>query len=695
MSRPRGRAIIDFETRSVAKLRNVGTWRYSVDPTTEVLCMAFRLPHWAPGRTALWTNEFPGLGMFYQGGDWDDLLELWDWIERGGLVEAHGVWFEYCIWNNIMEVRYGWTHISAWQWRCSAAKAAAVALPRGLDAALAAIGLQVRKDATGSKVMMKMTKPRKPRKAEREKWVEKYGEAKPHKVLYFEDRHLLDQLFAYVRQDVLAEEALSSVLPDLSADEQDLFNLDLLINARGYQLDEPAVRSALILLAHEVKKLNDELAEITDGQVLRGTMRAKLLAWLEENGTSLMDTQAPTLDAALAGELDVVLTPETRRALEILRTVGRSSTAKYEKMEAWADPHDWRVRGGLLYHGATTGRWSGQGVQPHNFPKGTLKDPETGKLVKDIEALWLYLKNYTAREIVERFGSVLEPLSHALRGAIIARPGSELFVADYAAIEARVVMWLAGDEKALNIFRKGEDIYCDMASSVYGFTVTKDNPVERGMGKIAILGLGYQMGWMKFKDTCAKFGVEIEDEFAQQVVTAYRKKYWRVKQLWEDQEKAAIQATRYRTRVKSGYITWLVEGKFLFAELPSGRRLAYPFPSVKKVQTSWGETKEALTFYSVDAYTHQWKRQTTYGGMIVENLTQAVARDLLANAMKLCEATECYMPILSVHDEIVAEAVLGYGNIDEFTKIMKTVPDWAPGCPVDAEAWHGPRYKKG
>ncbi len=290
--------------------------------------------------------------------------------------------------------------------------------------------------------------------------------------------------------------------------------------------------------------------------------------------------------------------------------------------------------------------------------------------------------------------SLMDVLSHALRGAIVASPGKALYVADYASIEARVVMWLAGEEYGLELFRTGADIYLDMAADIYGRVCTKADTKERGMGKIAILGLGYQMGWLKFQAQCAAAGQDIDDDFAQQVVTAYREKYATIKQLWYDQEDAAIAAVRRPgRRIQAGLVYWVVEGRFLYCGLPSGRRLAYPDPAIKSRTTPWGAEKPSLTYKGVSGFSHQWQTQTAYGGMLVENITQAVARDIMAEAMTRCEKDGHFKPVLTVHDEIVAEGKPGQ-SVQEFGRLVATNPDWSIGLPIATEEWSGSRYHK-
>ena len=679
------KATIDFETRSACSLKKCGTWVYSTHPSTEVLCLVFRLPQWVGGRTEVWHPAFPQLGL--DECQPEALLELLTWIADGGLVEAHNVWFEFCIWKNQMVAKYGWPEIPLEQWRCSAAKAATFALPRGLDDAAKALKLPIQKDADGSKVMMKMTKPRKSRKKEREAWA-KAG-VRPPRYLWHESVELLDRLIAYCRQDVLAEEGISNSLLDLPESELAIFQMDLRMNLEGFQLDKPAVKCALRLIREESKILNRELSELTGRKVRRATQRARMVAWFADQGLALPDTQKATLDGLLDATGHSALSgcgPHVRRALEIVRALGRSSTAKFRAMKAQLGT-DSRVRGGLLYYGATTGRWAGKGVQPHNFPKGSQKVEQ--------EALWAALKTENRDVIARDYRSVMEALSNGLRGTIVPRSGCQLYVADYAAIEARVVLWLADAQGALDIFREGRDIYCEMASSIYEYPCTKDDhPTERALGKIAVLGLGYQMGAGKFQATCGNFGIDIDEEMAIKVVDAYRLRFWEVPELWKQQERAAMQAVRTGKHVHTPKATWFTDRRFLYCRLPSGRCLVYPYPLVQSKQMPWGESRDGLTFMGVDGYTHQWRRQHTYGGMLVENQTQAVARDIMAAAMLRAQQTD-YRVILSVHDELIAEAPLGYGSVPEFEQVMATVPVWAKGCPIEAAGWRGPRYKKG
>lgn len=716
-------AVIDFETRSECDLRESGSWRYAIDPTTEILCLAFRLPYWEEGRTALWHPAFPSLDLPDALEDDDvasDVGELWRWIESGQLVEAHNAWFERGIWFNILSLRHGWPDIAHRQWRCSAAKAAAHALPRGLDDATQALKLSMSKDMEGHELMKKVSRPRNPLKAEVQKWENDHGSGvcrvckgkgtykrkpcetcggvgvfpggavPPMPTLWHESVELFQRLWTYCRQDVLVEEALSTAVPDLSPAETELYLLDQQINQRGFQLDEGAVSAALELLDVEVGRLNAQLNSLTKGEVQRATQRARLQTWLQKFGVVLDDTRAATITETLA-RTDIPVFP--RRALEILQDLGRSSTSKYERMRQWKC-EDGRVRGGLLYHGAATGRWSGSGVQPHNFVRGTLKIKQ--------ERLWDLLKTCDPDAIrAEKddtgkpVRSVMLALANALRGVICAPEDCWIYVADYAAIEARVLLWLA-DDPHIELFRRGEDIYCTMASEIYNRPITKADPVERQLGKATVLGCGYQMGASRFVDAAAAYGVTITEEFSVQVVQTYRRKFRNVVDTWYAQEDAAIDATVSNRPVTCGKVTWYVEKpgeRFLYAELPSGRRLAYPFPKMSQ-EKRFGKWKQQLSFETISTFTRQWQRQRTYGGMIVENLVQAIARDIMADALLRCEQTGVYRPVLSVHDEVIAEADAGAGSVHEFESILSQAPVWAKDCPIAAEGWTGTRYRK-
>lgn len=711
---------------------------YSKHASTEPMCLAYKI---GDAKTKLWHPGYAHLGIKESPHPQD----LMDAIDDGWLVEAHNRFFEFCMWSNIMQPLWGWRPIKREQWRCSAAKAAYYSLPRALENAVKALKMSVEKDMEGNKIMRKLCKPRKPSKLEKAKLLQE-GINPDTVILWHESVEDFERNWLYCENDVEAEHAFSELLPDLPPEELRIWQMDQDMNLRGVRCDLTMVKSALRMRDREVTAMNAELADImgipdNEREGFGASQRAKVKDWINTQGVALPDTQAATLDKFAEKKLPA----EIIAAINIVREVNRSSTAKYEAMLERADVTDWRLRDLMMYHGASTGRWAGKGVQPHNFPRGDIK-------LIDLACQLIIEEDYNA--IRALFGEVMEHLSYALRGAMTATLGRDLIVADFAAIEARVVFWLAGDDTALNVFRSGKDIYCDMATGIYGFEVKKkENPVERQFGKQAILGLGFEMGFVTFLLTCRKYDIvfsvdqckrivgdqwnmlveKIEHYFLQDkrrikkmrdaelsirdnmhvlvlmqfTVNKYRARYPEVKQMWRDQEEGAVQAIRnpgMRIDCKRGRNTWVVETiaghPCLVTYLASGKPLHYWYPKLELRKTPFKDQqgnpvlKPVITFWAVDPYTKKWSLQDTYGGKLVENITQATARDLMALAMVRADDGGTYDVLLSVHDELVCEVDKDKGNVKEFERLISETPGWAEGCPVDAEGWRGERYRK-
>ena len=418
----RVRVSIDCETRSAVELLDVGAYLYSLHPSTEVPCLRWAINTEEP---ELWHPAFPNAGLAAKAAP----ERLFSAIQVGSTVSAFNAFFERCIWENIMVARLGWPAIRSEQWRCSAAKAASFALPRKLEKVALALNLPVQKDMEGNRLCLRMAKPRAPRKAEIEAGL-------PADYLWHEKPEQLARLFEYCGQDVRAEQAVTEALPDLPPSELALWQLTQTINLRGVYCDKPLVEKA-ITLANECRSTaNHEISQLTDGAVSGTTRRSQLLAFAESQGFGLPNTQAATLDAWLARD---DLSKTLRRVLELWRSTHRTSTRKYEAMRKRIAP-DGRIRETLRYHGASTGRFAGMGIQVQNLPRGSIKDMDEAcqdVLAHDRETLELL------------YGDVMELLSGVTRGALCAAPGHELLVADYSSIEARGVMWLAEETESL------------------------------------------------------------------------------------------------------------------------------------------------------------------------------------------------------------------------------------------------------
>ncbi len=696
------RVHLDFETRSYADIKEVGAYEYSKHPSTVVLCMA-------------WCVDDSPVYLWKHG----DLLpvELFSWINYGAEIAAHNAFFETCIWNNICIPQMGWTPIPFDKWVCTLAKASVHSLPRSLGACGRALGLPVVKDDEGSRIMLKLCKYRKPSMYNTSIIP---GTPEEYRTLY-----------NYCIQDVESERAIDKALRDLTPKERKLWLLDQRMNWNGVKIDRPAVFAALEHLSHINIHFVELLKDLTDGQVDSFKKSAKLRDWCTANGELMTSVDKASVQKKLD---DPLMDDNVRAVLSARQEAGKSSTAKYEALIKMSNAEDWRARGHLLYHGASTGRWTGKGIQMHNLARGIFGKKD------DFEALIAELKNSDTKSYMEAHPNIMTWMSSLIRSMIIPDTNKKFYVADYNAIEARVVLWLAGEVEALANFDNGLGIYVEMASTIYNKRPEQIDPDgnERQLGKQIILGGGYGMGFFKFLLTCKGYNIAMPEElmlpvitphyddlvwrvnryfespenrhklkeadmslsthmhelmFANQIVTSYRNKFPNIVKFWASIEATAIQAVNTPHQVIiCGKLCWLYDEEFLWLRLPSGRKLAYYKPEVREAM-KFGKKVRVLTFMAVGDK-NNWVRQSTYGGSLVENATQAVARDIMAEAMiRVDEAG--YPVILTVHDEIISEVEKDYGNHKEFCELLSVRPEWAPELPLKVAGWEGNRYKKG
>ena len=631
---------IDFETRSAVDLRKTGVYKYAADPSTDIWCMAYKAP---------WSDDV----LVWQPGDERDTY-LEDWIMAGGLLSAWNSQFERTIWNNIMVGRYQWPETRIKQWRCTMAQASAMGLPRSLGQAAAVLGVEEQKDKTGAALMLRMARPRKVNADGSYTW--------------WNTKDKVETLVAYCRQDVRTELSVAEVLNEMPDSERRLYQLDQRINDRGVALDVDLVHRVKALAGNASIEIDAEIQRLTKGQVKAATNGMDLVAWLNSHGIATKSVDKQTVARLLTSDK---LHPVIREVLTLRQNGAKSSTAKYDAM-LHAVNGDGRMRGLLVYHGAATGRWSGKLVQPQNFPRPQKKQDELDEIIAKLKA----------GEDVSEHGAGTVLASDLLRSMLVAEDGHRLMFADYSAIEARVLAWVAGQNDLVETFRKGGDVYKEMASAIYNVDVENVTDGQRQVGKMAILGCGYGMGGKRFAEQCASMGIKVDEDEAKRIVSVYREKNNRIAQYWRDVEQDFVDMVKEAGRVGT-----------VGLPLPSGRSLTYHNPRIIQRETPWGAMRDTAQVDTLNSVTRQWTSQIIWGGLLTENVVQATARDLMATAMMALEV-KGYNVILSVHDEIISEVPDNFGSLDEMIDIMTQVPAWAKGCPINAEGKQGKRYRK-
>ncbi len=640
-------------------------------------------------------------------GQWRDgepnPMELFRATEAADEVEAHNAFFEFAMWLNVCVNRMGWPRVPNHKWRCSAARAAAAGLPRNLEDAGMVAGCDVVKDMEGRKAMLKLARPRKPTKHDKRKW--------------HDDEDTWQKMLAYNRDDVASEMSLSDKTPPLSDRELKVYQCSERMNRRGFRIDRLGCEMAVKIATEHADVLIARFRELTG--VDRPTMRDKFKAWIRGHGVEIENTQADTLDAMLErGGLD----PEVAEAIGIVRQIGRSSVGKYQKLLNYADADD-RVRGCFLYHGAHTGRWAGSGPQPQNFKRDC---------PWDMDEAWRAIRVGSLGLIECWYGDPLTFLSEVTRGAICAAPGRRFMSGDFAQIEPRVLFWQAGERRGLDVFARDEDIYLDMASIIYNRKVvrSKEDDYKRYVGKHAILSLGFGSGYVKFllhlrdlgappftrKQICDAVPPEKrrsllawilhvdwknvrsripgatqrdaeELVLTKYIVDKYRLRYKNtVVKLWYDMEDAFRDALKNPGKMyRAGKVAYALQGRVMKCRLPSGRVMRY-----------WDPEEDESGGLSHAVWSEgQWKRVHTYGGKLVENATQAISRDIMAEAMLRLERVEAYRDIvMTVHDDCIDEVRDEDGDLEEFLAGMAANPEWALDLPIKVDGWIGERYHK-
>lgn len=557
------------------------------------------------------------------------------------------------------------------EWRCTMIKALTLGLPGNLADVGIAMGLpeEKLKDPQGKALIQFFSKPCKPTRmnGQRTRNLPAHDPAKWK--LFIE----------YNRQDVVTEQEILRQLDIYKTpeSEQQLWALDQHMNDNGVKLDIPMVEKIVEYDTQRRQELQEE-AKVLTGLANPNSL-AQLKKWLSKQGVTMTSVTKDTIAATLQTDIP----DSVRRMLEIRTALGKTSVAKYSTMLT-AVCQDHRLRGILQFYKANrSGRWAGRLVQTHNLAKNSLPDLD---LARELAAAGDF------DTLATLFGETAFVFSELIRTAFIPSDGCRFVVSDFAAIEARVLAWIAGEEWTLEAFRQGKDIYCETASMMYRVPVEKhgQNSHLRQKGKVAVLACGYQggVGAMKRMD---KGGSIPEDEL-QSVVDQWREANPKVVKLWRTCELAAKTAIQEHRTVRLAHgIAFSYINRNLFIQLPSGRKLCYWDTRLKQDDYTG---RLSITYMGVNQETKQWGETETYGGKLVENIVQATARDCLAVAMTRVSALG-YKIVMHVHDEMIVDVP----NTDteapgRINAIMAQPIDWAEGLPLKGDTYETPFYKK-
>ena len=626
---------IDFESRSNCDLRSKGVYNYAQDASTEVLCMSYAFDDedvvtWTPGQ------PFPERVRNYT-----------------GLIYSHNAAFERLIFWYVLQINF-----KLEQFYCTATQARANCAPGSLEDVGRFAGASMKKDHRGAALIRLMCVP-------------------PFK----HTPDLMAEMISYCEQDVRAMRAISKGLRPLSDEELADYHVNEQINDRGVLVDVPLCKAAIKYAAAELVEIEAIVQEVSEGAIV-SVRSPKMRQWVwdrvgEEARTLMQKDDKISIDKTVrANLLNCDGVPEdVKEIIQCADDLWASSVAKFSRLAALADDEDERVRGAFVFAGgAATGRASSYGAQVHNFTRKCAGDPSAVRHAM-----------VRGHAIVPRFGErVTDVLKGMLRPALIPAHGRSFVVADWSSIEARVNPWLSGrGQDKLDIFAKGQDVYKVNAAATFNIKVHDVTDDQRQIGKVQELACGFAGSTGAFAAMGRIYKVNLPEPVAKRMVDGWRRaNSWAVP-YWAALEEQYTRAMRNKGReFTAGRITYLFDGQHLWYALPSGRVLCYPFAKLEQdgisyAKSAWKPAQDAK----------EWPRARLWKGLACENVTQAVANDLLRHALRQLDGV-----VLHIHDEIVIETATP--NPEELRRVMCTPPAWANGLPLAADVKVMERYGK-
>jgi DNA polymerase len=733
---------IDLETRSLVDLIKSGVYVYVENPYTEILCACYAMND---DEIKTW---FPVLGEPAP----QDLIEAI--LDPEVTIAAHNFAFERLLLIVVGRKYLPANVIAAMKpherWTCTAARSAAVGLPRSLDGSANALRITEQKDKEGALVMKSMCSPKR---------IDENGRP----VFQF-SREELDRLAAYCRVDVQVERAIDKQLPELSPFERKVWIATERMNDRGLGVDAALVERMAEFVKEAEAEVNAKINRITNGRVPKVTNTKKLKEWLADNDIVVDNVAKNTLKELLskhfeyeealkeAGENEAVLNEQllesalpgnVKEILLLRQSGGKSSAGKYKSIIARMNK-DGRARGSFLYCGAqSTGRWASRGTNLQNLSRGNGIEVynQTALGIKnkplDIDAaISAIIGGATVADIERDFGPPMICASDLVRPAFCARTGAWLVRSDYSQIEARITAWLGCEEKLLQAFRDydagtGPDTYLITAALILSILRSPTQPHEvskadrQTFGKVPSLACSYNGGVNAFLAFARLYGVNISEEDAQTIVNAFRTANPGITAAWalfDRASKECVEAppgqkfwagtrpgdseiiNKFTGQPKFGNINILPRVYFkrdnrrMAMVLPSGRPIFYWYPKMEDVTTSWGAVKKSITYMAIDSQSQQWRKFSLYGGLAFQNAAQALARDYAANALVLLD--ECNLfPVLTCHDEHGNEIPISRFRskddaISAVEACMLAEPFWAKDLPIAVDSSANFRYVK-
>jgi DNA polymerase len=650
---------VDFETRSKCDLFSRGVYNYAQDGTTDVLCMSFAFDD---DPVVTWTPDMP----------FPDAVR-----QHTGQIRAHNAAFERLIFWYVLQCDF-----QLEQFYCTATQARANCLPGSLEDVGRAISSNMRKDHRGSQLIRALSIPR-------------------ADGTFNSDPSLMAEMIAYCEQDVRSMREISKAMRQLTDEELLDYHVNERINDRGVLLDLPLAQAAIKYAATEMEEIENLVQDITKGDissVRSPRMKAWVMERVGEQALKLMEVYKDgekkySIDKTVRANLLILakenadeIPAHVADVIQCADDLWASSVAKFSRLGELADEDDHRVRGAFVFAGGSaTGRASSYGAQVHNFTRKCAAEPD------DVRHAMV-----RGHSVVPRFGvRVTDVLKGMLRPALIPAPGKQFVVADWSAVEARVTAWASADpqaEEVLDTFRAGKDIYIREAAGIYRVPYEEiaeeyeqtDQSDRRQIGKVAVLSLGFGGSIGAFSAMGRVYKVYMPESDARRIVDAWRRaNSWAVR-YWAKLEDAYTRALRNPGReFSAGRVTYLYDGQHLWYALPSGRILCYPFAKfegdeITYIKAAWKPAADAK----------EWPRARLWKGLACENITQAIAHDLLRHSLRQLDDV-----VLHVHDEIVLETA----DPDAPTtlkQVMCTPPDWAAGLPLNAGVKTMTRYGK-